>query len=488
MWSNLSLTAKGLILFCVPLVFEFGFVFMLTNYLNEAEAEAQRAIEASRISNLVSQATTDIYTLYKKVSTSAATAYAVRERLDTSYQAVFDRVQLQYEKLDALTKDHPELNSNVRQSTKSIAEARAILDEAMTQIRSGHIEEVLATHRVKSERLGQLLHGVLANDLQIVARHEQEFALNSNLKQQQIRSRVAQLAYGALVFNIVLVLFMALFFFKTIVVRLKIMGENAARLASDKPLAPAQGGHDEIGELDLAFHQMADTIIESARLKQEFVSMLTHDLRTPLTFIQGYLEMQKQGLLGEANERGHKLARLADRNSFHMMGLINDLLDSQKIESNMLTIEQEEVCVAELFEQVRLILEDWVAEHGIKFQIEDSDLFVRGDQEKLVRVLLNLVSNAVKYSKEGDSIALGATESGKFVEITVADQGPGIPRDMLKSVFERFQQVGGDPQARKGSGLGLAICKQLVTIHGGKIWVSSERGQGSVFHFTVPSV
>jgi len=215
--------------------------------------------------------------------------------------------------------------------------------------------------------------------------------------------------------------------------------------------------------------------------------MLTHDLRTPLTFIQGYLEMQKQGLLGESNERGQKLVRLADRNSFHMMGLINDLLDSQKIESDMLTIEQEEVCVAELFEAVRMTTEDWVAEHGIKFNIQDSDLFVTGDQEKLTRVLLNLVSNAVKYSKDGDTISLGAQMTGNFVEMTVADQGPGIPKDMLKAVFERFRQVQGDSQASKGSGLGLAICKQLVNLHGGKIWVTSERNKGSVFHFTIPA-
>jgi len=194
-----------------------------------------------------------------------------------------------------------------------------------------------------------------------------------------------------------------------------------------------------------------------------------------------------QGMLGELNERGKKLIKLANRNSFLMMGLINDLLDSQKIQSSMLTIECEDVCIAELFEEVRLIVADWVEEHGIEIKIQDSDLFVRGDQQKLCRVLLNLVSNAVKYSKEGDTISLGASQVLAQVEVTVADQGPGIPKDMLKAVFDRFQQVSTDAQAKKGSGLGLSICQDLVTLHGGRIWVTSERGRGSTFHFTLPA-
>jgi len=487
MWSNLSLTAKGLILVSIPLLLEFAFVFLLTHYLQEAETEAQRAIEARHISDVVSQVTTDLYTLYKKVSLSADSIYEVRQQLDTSYTVGFDRVQQEYAQLDLLTRGRPDLNALVKQSSKSIQEARSILDEAIFKIRQGKIDEVIASHRPKTARLSQLLHGILASDLQIVAQHDRDYAASSNLRQAEIRSKVAQVSYCALVGSIIFNVLLAAFFFKTIVGRLLVMSENAAKLAADQPLHPPLGGHDEIGELDLAFHDMAKTIVESARMKQELVGMLTHDLRTPLTFIQGYLEMQKQGLLGESNERGQKLVRLADRNSFHMMGLINDLLDSQKIESDMLTIEQEEVCVAELFEAVRMTTEDWVAEHGIKFNIQDSDLFVTGDQEKLTRVLLNLVSNAVKYSKDGDTISLGANMTGNFVEMTVADQGPGIPKDMLKAVFERFQQVKGDSQATKGSGLGLAICKQLVNLHGGKIWVTSERNKGSVFHFTIPA-
>jgi signal transduction histidine kinase len=486
MWPNLSLTAKGLILVCVPLLFEVGFFFVLTHFQQEAEMEAHRAVEARNISDRVSKVTADLYTLYNNVSYSSKSMRMVNGRVDLTYKRNFDRLVAQYAELDKLTENNPDLNKLVHQSSLRVAEAREILDQAVKYVQEGNLDYVIAHHEQQSDRLAELLTGVLSTSLQIVATHEHDFAEGSSKRQAEIRGKVMQLAIFALVGNIIFSVLLAWFLVKTVVTRVNVMRDNAVRLAANQPLRVRLSGHDEIAELDKAFHKMADSIIESSRMKQELVGMLTHDLRTPLTFIQGSLEMITQGQLGALNERGRKLVRLADRNSFFMMGLINDLLDSQKIQSNMMAIECEDVCIAELFEQVRLTVEDWVKEHGIAIKIEDSALFVRGDQEKLCRVLLNLVSNAVKYSKDGDTISLGAAQHESQVEVTVTDQGPGIPKDMLKAVFDRFQQVKGDTQAKQGSGLGLSICQDLVTLHGGKIWVTSERGQGSTFHFTLP--
>jgi signal transduction histidine kinase len=484
MRPNLSLTAKGLILVAIPLLFQVCFVFLLTHFQQDAEMEAQRAIAARNISDHISVIMADAYNLYESIYDFG---HSRPGHINLSFIKVMDRVTREYAELDQLTRDKPEINVLVKKSASSVAEAKEVLDQAVRAVETGNLERVYATKDENSEHLGKLLHGVLSTSLRIVAEHEQEFANSSNRRQAELRAKVMQLAFGVLAFNIIGSVLLALFFVKTVVTRLHIMSDNAVRLASNEPLHHHLSGGDEIAELDLAFHQMADTIVESSRMKQELVGMLTHDLRTPLTFIQGCLDMMTQGRLGELNDRGRKLIKLANRNSFFMMGLINDLLDSQKIQSHMMSIESEEVCIAELFEQVRLTVADWVEEHGIKIEIEDSDLFVKGDQEKLCRVLLNLVSNAVKYSKDGDTIALGARELKGQVEVTVADQGPGIPKEMLKAVFDRFQQVSTDGQARKGSGLGLSICQDLVSLHGGKIWVTSERGMGSTFHFTLPA-
>jgi signal transduction histidine kinase len=100
-------------------------------------------------------------------------------------------------------------------------------------------------------------------------------------------------------------------------------------------------------------------------------------------------------------------------------------------------------------------------------------------------VIFNLVANAVKYSQAGDTIEINAGVHDGYVELTVADQGPGIPQEMLYAIFNRFQQVSNDARARQGSGLGLAICREIVALHKGQIWATSEPGRGSIFHFTL---
>jgi signal transduction histidine kinase len=484
MWSKLSLAIKGLILVSVPLLFEVGFVLVLTHYQQQAEIAAQKAVEARNISDKVTNLTSDIYSLYMKIS---AVGPDLRQgKLNTGYRPVLIRVLTEYAELDKLTADSPEIHKAVKTAQSAMQTANRILDQALVEAQAGNVDKVVATYEEKCDDLKKLLQSILGQDLLIIVARERHTATSSDESEAMSRTSIVRIVYSALAFNIACSILLALFFFKTVVGRLNVMSDNAVRLASNQPLHSRLSGQDEIAKLDLAFHQMADTIVDVSRTKEELVGMLTHDLRTPLTFIQGCLDMMSQGMLGQLNERGTKLVKLANRNSFLMMGLINDLLDSQKIQSSMMTIECHEVCVAEVFEQVREITADWVEEHGISIKVQDTDIFVSGDQEKLCRVLLNLVSNAVKYSKEGDVITIAAREISPYAEIIVADQGPGIPKDMLKAVFDRFQQVSGDAQAKKGSGLGLSICKDLVGLHGGRIWATSEKGQGTVFHFTVP--
>ena len=120
--------------------------------------------------------------------------------------------------------------------------------------------------------------------------------------------------------------------------------------------------------------------------------------------------------------------------------------------------------------------------------IQDTDFVVHADAEKINRVLYNLVSNSVRYSRSGDKITIAAHRRSNDVEIVVTDQGAGIPADKLETIFERFQQVKGDSKGASGSGLGLSICRSIVQLHNGKIWVTSEVDKGSSFHFTLPGV
>jgi len=158
-----------------------------------------------------------------------------------------------------------------------------------------------------------------------------------------------------------------------------------------------------------------------------------------------------------------------------------------------MSLSQEPVVVQDLFDDVALSVSGWSAESSIAVKIEPSNLVVNGDREKLIRVIFNLVSNAIKFSPKGSEIVLFCTrqkntDSGNsLVEITIADQGPGVAPNMVATIFERFQQAGDIDRDKGGSGLGLSICKEIVQLHGGKIWVSANQPKGSVFHFTVPA-
>ncbi len=253
-------------------------------------------------------------------------------------------------------------------------------------------------------------------------------------------------------------------------------------------------GHWSEAERSLFFviHDMTDRK-ELERARQELVAMLTHDLRSPLTTIRGMIEMAGDGMLGDLNERGVRLVKSAERNSLRMINLINDLLDIEKIKSGTMSLSQEPVVVQDLFDDVALSVSGWSAESSIAVKIEPSNLVVNGDREKLIRVIFNLVSNAIKFSPKGSEIVLFCTrqkntDSGNsLVEITIADQGPGVAPNMVATIFERFQQAGDIDRDKGGSGLGLSICKEIVQLHGGKIWVSANQPKGSVFHFTVPA-
>jgi signal transduction histidine kinase len=217
--------------------------------------------------------------------------------------------------------------------------------------------------------------------------------------------------------------------------------------------------------------------------------MVTHDLRSPLTVIHASLEMvdtKQPEQFGVLTATGERHIRMMGRNCNLMLGLINDLLDLERINSGSFVLETESVCLADIFEEVRALISDWIETHNLKLIINDTELFAIGDQALLTRVVYNLVWNAAKNSSSGGVITVAAIDRGKAVEVTVSDKGKGIPPHMLEAIFDKFKQV--DEAGRKkpgGSGLGLNICKAVIDLHEGKIWATSIVGEGSVFHFTL---
>jgi PAS domain S-box-containing protein len=226
---------------------------------------------------------------------------------------------------------------------------------------------------------------------------------------------------------------------------------------------------------------------EVDRMKDEFVSVVSHELRTPLTAIRGSLGLLAAGKAGEVPERGQRMLDIAVQNTDRLIRLINDILDLERIESGKVAMEQQPVNAAELAHNAAEVMLPMAERAGVGLYVEAEAVRLLVDADRILQVLTNLISNAVKFSPPGGNVEVRVEPVDGEARFRVADQGRGIPADRLESIFERFQQVdSSDSRQKGGTGLGLAICRTIVGQHGGRIWAESEPGAGSTFHFTIP--
>ena len=229
---------------------------------------------------------------------------------------------------------------------------------------------------------------------------------------------------------------------------------------------------------------------ELDKLKSDFVSNVSHELRTPLTAIKGSADNMLDGLTGDLNEKQNRYLVRVKSNADRLARLINDLLDLSRIEAGI-KLKRTNLSLPTVAREVVESLGSVAAEKLISFEIEcpDVNLTAWADPDRIVEVLTNLIGNAIKFTPTNGKVTLCLKRSGnEWVKISVADTGPGIPSDEANRIFDKFYQVT-QPEKQKamGTGLGLSITKALVEMHGGKIWLESEVGKGSIFSFILPA-
>jgi PAS domain S-box-containing protein len=223
------------------------------------------------------------------------------------------------------------------------------------------------------------------------------------------------------------------------------------------------------------------------RTKTEFLSIVSHEFRTALTGIQGFSELIRDGGLepDEVRAYGGYIFNDADR----INRLIGDMLDLDRMESGRMSMRSGDVDINEVLTEAMARAGSAATTVEFKADFDPRLPIVVGDRDRLIQVVSNLVNNAIKYSPDGGTVTLSTRSEGGYALISVTDTGLGIPADEIGHVFERFRRVrSGAAQSIPGTGLGLTIVKQIVEMHGGKIWVESAVGHGSAFHFTVPLV
>lgn len=223
------------------------------------------------------------------------------------------------------------------------------------------------------------------------------------------------------------------------------------------------------------------------RLKQQFMNMVTHDLRSPLTSLRVAMELMNDGMCGELPEGAQKKLATMNKSVIWLIELINDLLDIDKMEAGKMELDLGWQPVYMVCEKVYATVSDLAADHEVDLDLPGGELRVYGDGDRIAQVIINLLGNAIKFSPKGSTVKVTAEASVDFVEFKVIDEGRGIPATYKERIFERFQQVSvTDATVKGGTGLGLTICKAIVDAHGGTIGVDSEEGKGTTMWFRLP--
>jgi GAF domain-containing protein len=240
------------------------------------------------------------------------------------------------------------------------------------------------------------------------------------------------------------------------------------------------------------FHEVADKsrqLEAASRHKSEFLANMSHELRTPLNAILGFSEVLAERMFGEVNEKQAEYLQDILSSGRHLLSLINDILDLSKVEAGRLELELGRFHLPTALDNALTLVRERATRHGIALtqQVDPGIGDIVADERKVKQILLNLLSNAVKFTPEGGRVGLTVTTADGVVTIAVSDTGIGIAPEDQAAIFEEFRQVGrDDARKQEGTGLGLTLAKKFVELHGGRIGVQSQVGQGSTFAFTLP--
>lgn len=246
----------------------------------------------------------------------------------------------------------------------------------------------------------------------------------------------------------------------------------------------------EMEDLAQAFNLMCTKLKEMDKMKSDFFSLMAHELRTPLTSIKEGTNLLLEGIGGEVTDKQKKLLRIITEESNRLIELVNSLLDLSKMETGMMSFNFTTSDIKPLINKVIAEVEPLAAAKNISLKVDIAQdlLIIKMDNERILQVLRNLIGNAIKFTPGGGHVIISAQPVDRGVKVSVMDTGPGIPKDNLDTVFDKFKQATIVSYNKiQGTGLGLAIVKHIINAHGGKVWAESELGHGSTFVFVLPA-
>lgn len=491
MLKRMTLVQKGALLVATLFVFELSFISLLIFVNNNSELSLsmeRRATEIiahiAKLHRFLDDAVTSMASIEYSGDNSAD-----RKKIESAQESLQHEVAA----LKASVKGDPAEGEIVDRFDKYVSEVKQVSDSFLKN-------QHKSSKNTKSDELVKLLrmaHEIEPEHETLLKIYETE-QKNRYMEGKVRRRRLITLMWCGVVLNIIFAVVCLELFSSVIGRRLRIMIDNIARLEKKVELNPIMGhGQDEIEVVDRRFHQMAHELVEAEKkfrevekLKHEFATMISHDLRAPLTSLQFTLGLLKDGTYGLINEDGRQKIQKAEGSVRRLVHLINDLLDLEKMGSGTMKLDIEEFFIDELFSDSIAGVSGIAESKGVLLEMQSiPDMIVEGDRKRLVQVFVNLLSNAVKFSPKGSTVLLSAEEEPSgFLKLSVRDEGPGIPEEFQSVVFERFKQLkNGSEHMINSTGLGLAIAKSITEMHSGIIGVNSTEGKGSTFWVRLPT-
>lgn len=481
--SHPKLFQQGLILVSLPLAFELIFVFFLVQMLNDAERQANFA-EQSRA--IINESTMVAVLTYDCINSLTCYNNTDEKKWAERFNAKQSEIPAHLNMLDKLVQDRPSRVQDIAKKFQTEAHRQSrLLEKVKERIDDG--DKLFAAAVAQKFQGDNNDIARMAVDLELLGREVDTQKITE--EEQSSRKRIRSFLYAFVLVNVILAFALVFYFNRATIKRLQVLVDNTRKLAKKEPLNPVLAGEDEMAVLDKGFHATAKSLEELDRRKQEFVSMISHDLRTPLTSILGTIALLERGIFGSLNENGNKRVRDSELSIRQLIKLINDLLDIDKLESGRFELFIQNLEFSELIERSIDTVRSFAEQNEITIVSQVSSLKLDCDADRMQQVLVNLLSNAVKFSPAGSTVLIEARiKSDDWVEIAVKDQGRGIPKEKIDAVFDRFKQVEeADGRKKGGTGLGLAICKAILEEHGGSIGVESEPGKGSIFFLRLKS-
>jgi signal transduction histidine kinase len=353
--------------------------------------------------------------------------------------------------------------------------------------------EVMLPIRARAERLAsdlatkaaELANGTRQETQDLIARNASSFASS--------RALFIGVAAGALI----LALLLGFVLSWSVIGPIQSIDTRLAAIASGDFSGHVEvQNRDELGALGANVNRMNDelrrlyTELEAAsQHKSEFLANMSHELRTPLNAVIGFSQVLRDEMVGSVNEKQAEYLDDITSSGNHLLSLINDVLDLSKVEAGQVELEVHPFSLREALERGVVMVRERATEDGVRVELAaDPEVDpVNGDERRIKQVIFNLLSNAVKFTPAGGEVDVSATRVNGEVRVSVADTGPGIAPDDRDRIFEEFQQSEAGVGHRDGTGLGLALSKRFVELHGGRIWLESDLGQGSTFTFALPA-